>query len=261
MTPDHDLLARIGRVTVAAWGQYASRAGGRSIVDRGLTYIVGSHPTPTIINTVFRTDPGVAPADLFARSRGFYAGLGHGFGLVTSDHSDADVDDAAATAGWTLAITLPAMVCRSPRSGEPPLAGVSVRHADPTADIDSFRAVVREGFAFDDDEIAAVDNVFATSAALDAATTVGVLASVGGRDVAVAMVDVIDGMGYVGWVGTLPAFRRRGLGELVTRAATNAAFDLGADIVALEASPMGLPLYEKMGFEIVATDRVWLPPD
>jgi ribosomal protein S18 acetylase RimI-like enzyme len=67
-------------------------------------------------------------------------------------------------------------------------------------------------------------------------------------------------MGYVGWVGTLPSFRRRGLGEIVTRAVTNAAFDLGADIVVLEASPMGLPLYEKMGYETVAIDRVWVPP-
>jgi len=74
------------------------------------------------------------------------------------------------------------------------------------------------------------------------------------------MVDVVEGMGYVGWVGTLPAFRRRGLGELVSRAATNAAFELGADIVALEASAMGLPLYSKMGYETVGIDRIWLPP-
>jgi ribosomal protein S18 acetylase RimI-like enzyme len=259
-TTDHDLLARIGRVTVSVWGLYATRAGGRLVLDGGLTYIVGSHRTPVIINTVFRTEPRVAPADLFARSREFYAGLGHGFTLVTSDHSDADLEEAADAGGWTMAMKLPAMVCRAPRSGNPSPAGISLRHADPTADIDAFRAVVRDGFASDEDEIAAVETVYSTPAALDDTNTVGVLASVGGRDVAVARVDVIDGMGYVGWVGTLPSFRRRGLGELVTRAATNAAFELGADIVALEASPMGLPLYEKMGYETVAIDRIWLPP-
>jgi ribosomal protein S18 acetylase RimI-like enzyme len=87
-----------------------------------------------------------------------------------------------------------------------------------------------------------------------------VLAAVGGRDVAAARLDVFEDVGYIGWVGTLPPFRRRGLGELVTRAATNAAFELGADIVALEASPMGLALYEKMGYETVGIDRVWVPP-
>lgn len=120
--------------------------------------------------------------------------------------------------------------------------------------------MIREGFASDHDEIAAVESVFSLPAALDAPDTVAVIASIDGHDAAAAMVNVIDGMGYVGWVGTLPAFRRRGMGELVSRAATNAAFELGADIVALEASAMGLPLYSKMGYETVGTDRIWLPP-
>jgi ribosomal protein S18 acetylase RimI-like enzyme len=259
-TSDRDLLARIGRVTIAAWGEYATRSGGRLVVDDGLTYVVGSHPTPAIINTVFRTDPRVIPADVLARTREFYSALGHGFTLVTSDHSDADLIQAADAGGWTMAIKLPAMVCRAPLAGSPMPAGVSLRRAEPRADIDAFRAVIRGGFANDEDEIAAVETAFSTPAALDRANTVGVLASVDGLDVAVAQVDVFESMGYVGWVGTLPSFRRRGLGEIVTRAVTNAAFELGADIVVLEASPMGLPLYEKMGYETVAIDRVWVPP-
>lgn len=65
---------------------------------------------------------------------------------------------------------------------------------------------------------------------------------------------------YASRVGTLPAFRRRGLGELVSRAATNAAFEQGADIVALEASSMARPLYSKLGCETVGIDQIWLPP-
>jgi ribosomal protein S18 acetylase RimI-like enzyme len=259
-TADDDLLARIGRVTIAAWGRYATRAGGRVVEDAGMTYIVGSHPSASIINTVFRTAQSVPPADLLNRSREFYRGIGHSFALVTSDHSDADVNAQARTSGWTMAIELPAMVCRESLPGKPTPSEVSLRRADPRADIDSFRAVVRDGFASDDDEIAAAETVFSSPAALDASGTVGVLASLGGRDVAVARLDVIEGVGYIGWVGTLPSFRRRGLGELVTLAATNAAFVLGADVVALEASPMGLSLYEKMGYETVGIDRVWVPP-
>ncbi|HEY8632019.1 MAG TPA: GNAT family N-acetyltransferase, partial [Candidatus Limnocylindrales bacterium] len=104
------------------------------------------------------------------------------------------------------------------------------------------------------------DTVFSSPAALDMPDTVAVIASIDGRDAAAAMVNVIDGMGYVAWVGTLPEFRRRGLGELVSWAATNAAFELGADIVALEASSVGLPLYARIGYETVGIDRIWLPP-
>ena len=223
--------------------------------------MVGSHPTPIIINTAFRTDPRVAPADALARSRTFYGALGHGFTLGTSDHADADLEGAAAEAGWTRAIELPAMVRRARLADRCLPAGASIRRVDPSLEIDAFRAVVRDGFASDADEIAAVEAVFSTPTALAAPDTVGVLASLDGRDVAVAMVDVIEGTGYVGWVGTLPAFRRRGLGELVTRAATNAAFELGADLVALGAYPMGLPLYTNMGCETVGIDRIWLPPE
>jgi GNAT superfamily N-acetyltransferase len=255
-----DLLERLANTTVAAWGQYASRVGGRVVADAGVTFVVGTHPTPIIINTVFRTDPSVAPIDLFTRSQAFYQAMGHGFTMWTSDHTDADLDDAAETSGWWMAIKLPAMVCRSALPDRPLPAGASIRRADPLVDIDSFRAVVREGFASDADEIAAAETVFSSPAALDMPDTVAVIASIDGRDAAAAMVNVIDGMGYVGWVGTLPAFRRRGLGELVSRAATNAAFERGADIVALEASSMAAPLYSRIGYEIVGMDRIWLPP-
>ena len=152
------------------------------------------------------------------------------------------------------------MVCRAAVPDRPLPAGASIRRADPLADVDAVRAIAREGFASDDDEIAAADTVFSTPAALDMPDTVAVVASIEGLDAAVAMVNVIDRMGYVGWVGTLPAFRRRGLGEAVSRAVTNAAFERGADIVALEASSMAVPLYSKLGYETVGIDRVWLPP-
>jgi len=254
------LLDRIARTTVAAWGRYASRVGGRVVIDAGLTLVVGTHPTPIIINTVFRTDSSVAPMTLFARSRAFYAAIGHRFTLLTSDHVDADLNSAAEANGWSMVAKLPAMVCRSALPDRPIPAGTVIRRADPRADIEALRAVVREGFASDADEAAAVDAVFSSPAALDMPDTVAVIAAIDGRDAAAAMVNVIDRMGYVGWVATLPDFRRRGLGELVSRATTNAAFELGADIVVLEASSMGLPLYSEMGYERVGIDRIWLPP-
>ncbi len=255
-----DLLTWIGRVTVSAWAGYTTRSGGRVVEDRGLTYLVGSHPTPIIINTVFRTDPAVEPADVLARSRTFYRSIRHAFTLLTSDHSDQDLNAAAENAGWLMAIEIPAMVCRSVLPDLPLPAAASIRRADPVRDIASFRAVVRDGFASGDDEIAAAETVFSSSEALDAPDTVGVIASIDGVDAAAALVNVIGEMGYVAWVGTVPEYRRRGLGDAVSRAATNAGFELGARIVALEASPMGLPLYAKMGYETVAIDRIWLPP-
>ena len=46
----------------------------------------------------------------------------------------------------------------------------------------------------------------------------------------------------------------------MTAAATDAGFDLGADIASLQASPMGKPVYEAMGFETIYDYRLCLSP-
>jgi ribosomal protein S18 acetylase RimI-like enzyme len=256
-----DILTRLHRTTIAAWGRYAGRVGGRTVEDRGITYVVGTDPTPVIVNSAFRTDPTVPATDLLARSRAFYSGLGHQFTLVTSDHFDTDVMEAAAASGWIMALDLPVMVSRNRLPDRPIPPGVSIRRADPVGDIDSFRQIERDGFASDKDELAAVESVFGSPAALADDETVAVLAAIEGTDVAAAMADVIDGVAYIGFVATLPDFRRRGLGDAVTRAVTNGGFDRGADVAVLEASPMGLSLYERMGYETVDIDRIWFPSD
>jgi ribosomal protein S18 acetylase RimI-like enzyme len=56
-------------------------------------------------------------------------------------------------------------------------------------------------------------------------------------------------------VGTIPGARGRGLGELCTRWAVNAGFELGARAIVLEASDAGEPLYLRLGFVEVSRYR------
>jgi len=46
----------------------------------------------------------------------------------------------------------------------------------------------------------------------------------------------------------------------VTTAATKAGFELGADVASLQASPMGKPIYEAMGYETVFDYRLFMSP-
>jgi predicted acetyltransferase len=63
------------------------------------------------------------------------------------------------------------------------------------------------------------------------------------------------------WVATKPTARRRGLGAVVTTAAARIAFDDGADVVVLQATPAGVPVYERLGFEPFTNyERLVLPP-
>jgi GNAT superfamily N-acetyltransferase len=65
----------------------------------------------------------------------------------------------------------------------------------------------------------------------------------------------------VHYVATESAFRRRGLASRLIRAALAEARDAGAATATLQASPDGLPVYERLGFRRVGTLRAFLRPD
>lgn len=83
-----------------------------------------------------------------------------------------------------------------------------------------------------------------------------------GEPVAASAVYVADGVAGVYDVATLPHRRSRGLGEAVTWHAVREGARHGAAVAVLQPSPMGLPVYTRMGFAVVAEWRQFLsaPP-
>lgn len=251
---------RYTRVALAAYRKLAERGGGAVLDEAGLLLVSGPHPHALITNAAFRIDPDADASDSLERARDHYAKLGYRFAFNTSADRDADLEEAAAAAGWVRILDLPAMIIDAP-IGTPVTTDGSLRWADPTLDRRSFGDIAGACLADDEQEAEGYRMLFADGDLLGGTDMAAVIASVDGRDAAVAWV-VLDGdAGLVGWVGTLPEYRRRGLGALVTQAVTNEAFDRGAGIVVLQASPQGLPVYERLGYRKIGLDRVWLPPD
>ena len=60
-------------------------------------------------------------------------------------------------------------------------------------------------------------------------------------------------------IGVRERFRRRGLGAAITAAALVAGRDSGCTIGVLQASPMGEPVYDRMGFETVTQYHSFAP--
>jgi ribosomal protein S18 acetylase RimI-like enzyme len=76
-----------------------------------------------------------------------------------------------------------------------------------------------------------------------------------GKPVSTASVHLSHGIAGIYTVGTLSEARRRGLGGAVTLAALHAARDAGYRVASLQASPMGAPVYARLGFQ----DRFPIP--
>ena len=81
---------------------------------------------------------------------------------------------------------------------------------------------------------------------------------VDGRPVTTAICVRIDDYAGIFDVATPPAYRGRGYGAAVTARATLDGFDSGATFAFLQSSPMGLAVYERLGFRTLETWSVWI---
>jgi hypothetical protein len=229
--------------------------------DGGVLLARGSTSFPVgLSNGVMRLDPALPPREVLARAREFFAADGRSFTLWVRGEPDADVEALALEQKLLRLSEVPTpwMVLRR-RLPEPPLpAGVTLALARDAADIADVVAVSQQAWAPVGLPPAETASLLARPERLLAPHLAWALAREGGRPVATAMTLNAYGVAGIYWVGTVPDARRRGLAEIVTRAAGNAGFDAGMRVAALQASVMGHPVYLRMGYETVAHTRWYL---
>jgi GNAT superfamily N-acetyltransferase len=78
-----------------------------------------------------------------------------------------------------------------------------------------------------------------------------------GLPVATSMLLETDGVAGVHVVGTLPDYRRRGIGAVMTQRCVNDGWEHGCTVSALQSSSSGYPVYERMGYRHVADIQGW----
>jgi GNAT superfamily N-acetyltransferase len=229
--------------------ELARRSGGVVHDQDGLMLYTSSHPLPVLSNGAFRTENHLPAADVLARARDFFRTHRRGYTINIRAHADADLDKAAREAGLVQLGNGPGMVLdrRLPDADPPP--GVTLRRVATTADAAAFADVMSAAYGTYGIPPDAAPALFARLETLVGPHIVTFLALLeDGTPAAGAMTIVTHGVAGIYWVGTIPQARGRGLAELCTRAAGNAGFDLGARIASLQASPMGEPVYRRMGY-------------
>ena len=260
-----ELLAAGDRNLAATMRLYAATAPGASLEDDGrlLLYSTSATWPGPYHNGAIRLDPTLAPAEVLSRAGTFFASR-PGYCVWIAAHADADLERHALDAGYaSISATGTPRLALDHRLDPAGVADVASRAGaevilaevtDEGARLD-YLALTVDAYA---DSFLPRDAALAQLATMDAVRGPDVRAVVarrGGRAVAGAMVVASGTVAGLQLVGTVPGARGRGLGELCTRWAVAAGFELGAQAIVLEASEAGEPLYLRLGFVEVSRYR------
>lgn len=128
---------------------------------------------------------------------------------------------------------------------------VQFQHVSSPSQLRQFAEIAAEAFATTGQPEGILHELLERRDVVVAPNGVALLATIDGEPVSCAL--VLEGKAAAGvfFVGTLEAFRHRGLGEAVTRSAAATAFQRGATRVVLFANERAVPVYLRAGFAIV----------
>ncbi len=229
--------------------------------EPGWLFGAGSASHPVISNAAFRRDDNVDAEDFIVRAGRFFAARERGFSIWLRAGQDADSDLAAAAeaAGFQAVYEMPEMLLSGEPAAEPLPAGAELRRLSDPGEAPGFWEVAKEAYAsngFPPEVFAG----YTDHAGLLAENVTAFIVYLGSEPASIAMTIVSHGVAGIYWVGSVERARGLGLGRAVTVAATNAGFERGAEIASLQASPMGRPIYEKLGYETVFDYRLLISP-
>jgi GNAT superfamily N-acetyltransferase len=152
--------------------------------------------------------------------------------------------DALRDAGLREVARVPGMLLDPLREGAAPREGLVVREVSSDEELARYQETAFAGFGFP----AKNGRVFLTDRLLETPNVRLYLGTLGERPVCTSALCATGPVAGIYWVATLPEARGRGFGEAITWSAVRGGSALGCRFASLQASAMGRPVYERMGF-------------
>jgi len=249
---EQDLADRITTAYHRVWADLAIGVG--AVQDDGDVLMVSTRSPIAPFNRAFVVSDPDDPERSVARARRFYADLP--FFFETRDGLHPKAVAAAQAAGWPESGSSPGMAMdpidvTALLSGSP---GLVVEEAKTPAAVEANLIVQADGFGV---PIEFMQTVFTTGLAAENVRCF--TGSVDGKPVATSIVILGDQLAGVYSVATVGDVRRRGYGEAMTAHAVRVGAQENNCLIAyLQASEMGRPIYERMGFRELTTYRTYL---
>lgn len=225
-------------------------------LDTGGGVLCVSSGTPVaFFNVLFVTGPLAEPESALAEGIAFFDDQDLPFVLRVREGVDPNTERAAERLGLPYSDTVPGMAMY-PLAMPPAMPeGLEIERVGPGR-LPVFQEVMAAGF----DMPLEIVRQLICDATLEIPGLDCYVGSVEGEPVATSSLAITGRTAGVYNVATLESHRRRGLGEAMTWHATREGARAGCDVTILQASEMGQPIYERMGYRLVAPYRTFHRP-
>lgn len=220
------------------------------MAERGDVLFVCGASTFPAVNFALRVGrrPRSSPDGLISQAKEFFARRKRAFSIIVRAHADKDLLDACNDRGLYQVSSLPGMSLEGMLEDKPLPHGISLRHVTNTTMVMDFAEVVALSYT----SLGLPDHVgrsiFGDAGAFLVPHLHAVVAYRDNKPVSCALALMSHSIAGIYYVGTVETARGMGLAEHCTRAAGNAAFELGARCVILQATTYGEPVYRRMGY-------------
>jgi len=170
---------------------------------------------------------------------------------------DAESEAASAALGMPYSDTVPGMALYPLPATPEAVQGLDIERVRDSTRLADYQRVAAEGFGM---PLEWAERLIGP-AFLEVEGFESYLGTLDGDPVAVSSVFVDGEVAGVYNVATLDSHRRRGIGEAMTWRSVTRGREAGCTVATLQASQMGKPVYERMGFRVVAPYRTFRRPD
>jgi ribosomal protein S18 acetylase RimI-like enzyme len=255
---DEELAELVDTNYVYAWTLLARYSGtGRVAQSDGLV-VAMSGLNLSLFNTAFVRRPLVDPVRQLRDAIALFDEHGVPFRIQVLDGIDRVAERSCLELGLVAGEDLLPGMALPDLSGirePPPSAGVAI-HAVTRENLDTYVSVLASGFGLSAEIAARV----ATVEMLSAPGVEAFLGVINGTPVSTGLLVISDRVAGVFNISTDEAYRRRGIGEHMTRHVLARGRAQSCTVGALEASRIGRPVYERIGFRVVAPYVVFRRP-
>ncbi|OAI39907.1 hypothetical protein AYO38_06700 [bacterium SCGC AG-212-C10] len=254
-----DVLRRIHANHVDAFLAPARGRADWHVEVHGAATLIRSPFPGSAFNRLFVMDRVEQPRALIERAASLFRARRSDWAVIATNDAGGQLAPAARSAGLVPGSPLPLMAMMLPRiadGSERPAPALDVRRSVTPGDIRDFIATAAGGFGSGRE----VFEVFFEGRDIGPPECAFFVGYLSGARVASAAVTITNGVAGLQNIATLPVYRRRGIGEAMTRAALETGIAAGCDVAALTATPRGYPLYRRMGFADAGSYMTWDSP-